>query len=93
MFVDENKNWIHTGDIGRWDNGYLRVIDRMRSIFKLSQGEYVAAEMVTQVFEQAPIVKNIYVYGDSTRTCLVAIVVPNLDEVAKFLGKEKPMKI
>jgi long-chain acyl-CoA synthetase len=59
----------------------------MRSIFKLSQGEYVAAEMITQVYEDCEYIEQIFVYGDSGKTCLVAIVIPRKSSVAKFLGK------
>lgn len=87
LFTDETHTAIKTGDVGKWDkDGYMCVVDRLRSIFKLSQGEYVAAELVTQVFEEAELVNQIFVYGDSTRTCLVAIVVPNKAATAKFLG-------
>lgn len=88
LFTDETHTAIRTGDVGKWDkDGYMCVVDRLRSIFKLSQGEYVAAELVTQVFEEAPLVNQIFVYGDSSRTCLVAIVVPDKKETASFLGK------
>ena len=90
LFVDPERTWIHTGDVGKWDSdGYLKIVDRIRSIFKLSQGEYVAADLLTQVYERAPIVNQIFVYGDSAKTCLVAIVVPDRANTAKFLGKQK----
>lgn len=88
LFYDKERTMIRTGDVGKWDeDGYLRIVDRRRSIFKLSQGEYVAADNITQVYEAAPLVKQIFVYGDSSRTCLVGIVVPEPREVAKLLGK------
>jgi long-chain acyl-CoA synthetase len=90
LFTDETRKWIKTGDVGKFDkDGNLIVVDRMRSIFKLSQGEYVAAEVLTQAYEKCDLVSQIFVYGDAKRSYLVAVVVPDIGEVAKFLGKDK----
>jgi long-chain acyl-CoA synthetase len=88
LFTDDSHKWIKTGDVGKWDkDGNLVVVDRMRSIFKLSQGEYVAAEALTQIYEACQLVKQIFIYGDATRSYLVAVVVPSIGDVASFLGK------
>ena len=65
------------------------IVDRMKSIFKLSQSEYVAAELLTQTYELAKITNQIFIYGDAMRTYLVAIVVPKISEVAVFLKKDR----
>jgi long-chain acyl-CoA synthetase len=89
LFLDDTHTWIRTGDLGKWEHGgYLRIVDRLRSIFKLSQGEYVAAELISQVYEECPFILQIFVYGDSGKPCLVGIVIPRKSAVAAYLGKE-----
>jgi len=81
----ERNGWFHTGDIGEWQaNGTLKIIDRKKNIFKLAQGEYVAAEYLETVYIHSKIVAQIFVYGNSLQNFLVAIVVPDPEQVISW---------
>ncbi|KPM04318.1 long-chain-fatty-acid-CoA ligase 5-like protein [Sarcoptes scabiei] len=87
----DKDGWLHTGDIGTFNmNGTLRIIDRKKDIFKLAQGEYIAPSKIEDVHIQSPYIMQIFVYGDSFKSCLIAIVVPNfamVQEALKNRGK------
>uniref|UniRef100_M1AI81 Long-chain-fatty-acid CoA ligase n=1 Tax=Solanum tuberosum TaxID=4113 RepID=M1AI81_SOLTU len=80
--------WFHTGDIGEMmPNGVVKVIDRKKNVIKLSQGEYVALEYLEKVYGIAPIVEDIWVYGDSFKSMLVAVVAPHEGNTKKWADK------
>jgi long-chain acyl-CoA synthetase len=82
--VLDSSGWLHTGDIGRWNSdGTLSIIDRKKNIFKLSQGEYVAAEKIEMVISKSKYISQPWVYGNSFMPNLVAVVTPDYTELRK----------
>ncbi|CAM1331904.1 Uncharacterised protein r2_g4078 [Pycnogonum litorale] len=83
--VIDKDGWLHTGDIGQWlPNGGLKIIDRKKNIFKLSQGEYIAPEKVENAYSSCDLLNQIFVDGLSTENYCVAIVVPNCTSFMKW---------
>merc|ERR1719240_2501934 len=74
----DDDGWLHTGDIGRWNaDGTLSIIDRKKNIFKLSQGEYIAAEKIEMIVSKSKYVSQPWIYGNSFLPMLVAVVTPD----------------
>lgn len=83
--VMDSEGWFHTGDIGTiTEAGALKIIDRKKNIFKLSQGEYIAVEAVEAVFKKNPAFEQLWVYGNSFESCLVAVIVPTEDALKSW---------
>lgn len=87
--IDED-DWLHTGDIGEWlPNGTLKIIDRKKNIFKLSQGEYIAPEKIQNVYLRSPFVAQAFVIGNSFKSFLVAIIVPDAEVIEAWAKKNE----
>lgn len=88
----DSDGWLHTQDIGMFlPNGTLKIIDRKKNIFKLSQGEYIAPEKIENIYLLCPLISQIFVAGESLQSYIIAIIVPNdenLLELAKLKGIE-----
>eukprot|EP01116_Phalansterium_solitarium_P022436 TRINITY_DN740_c0_g1_i1.p1 TRINITY_DN740_c0_g1~~TRINITY_DN740_c0_g1_i1.p1 ORF type:complete len:641 (+),score=168.99 TRINITY_DN740_c0_g1_i1:107-2029(+) len=81
----DGDGWLHSGDIGLFDDsGKLRIVDRRKNIFKLAQGEYVAPEKIEQAYARSPFVAQVWVHGVSLKANLIAVVVPEPDQLKRW---------
>lgn len=76
---------MHTGDVCQINsNGSIKIIDRKKNIFKLAHGEYIAPEKLENIYSKCKSVSEIFVYGDALEAFLVAVIVPNLKNLAEL---------
>lgn len=84
--IDED-GFYRTGDImAEVEPGTYQYIDRRNNVLKLSHGEFVAVARLEALFAASPAVAQIYVYGNSARAYLLAVVVPTPETVARAGG-------
>src|SRR6185437_8498152 len=62
--------------------GRLVYVDRRNNVLKLAQGEFVTVAKLEAVFGNSPLVRQIYVYGNSAHPYLLAVVVPTEEALA-----------
>ena len=71
----DGEGWFHTGDIGELDaEGFLRITDRKKDMFKTSQGKYVAPSAVSAHFKAiCPYASEIIIYGEGKPYCVALV--------------------
>ncbi len=71
------EGWFHTGDIGHIEDGkFLMVTDRKKEIFKLSNGKFIAPQIIENIFKESPIIDQIMVIGEHEKFAC-ALISPN----------------
>jgi len=84
----DQDGWLHSGDIGVLEEqGTIKIIDRVKNLFKLAQGEYVAPEKIENTYMKSKYVQLIFVHGDSLESYLVAMIVPDSEAVKEWAKK------
>ncbi|MDT5389793.1 MAG: fatty acid CoA ligase FadD9, partial [Mycobacterium sp.] len=87
--VFDADGYYRTGDIvAELGPDQVRYVDRRNNVLKLSQGEFVAVSKLEATFGDSPLVRQIYVYGNSARPYLLAVVVPAEDALSRYSADE-----
>ena len=85
----DKDGYFHTGDVGRifpnLGNG-LKIVDRVKEIFKLSQGEYIIPAKLESVYSKSSFIQQIMIYGNSSMNNIIAIICPEKKHCAEALG-------
>jgi fatty acid CoA ligase FadD9 len=85
--------WYHTGDVfEELGSDHLVYVDRRNNVLKLSQGEFVTVSKLEAAYGGHPSVRQIFVYGNSSRSYLLAVVVPTDDALAGVGGDVTAVK-
>ncbi|CAM2753382.1 oxidoreductase [Mycobacterium intermedium] len=73
----DSDGYYRTGDVmAEIGPDRLVYVDRRNNVLKLAQGEFVAVARLEAIFAGAPLVRQIFLYGNSERPYLLAVVVP-----------------
>lgn len=79
--------YFHTGDIGEIDaDGFLKITDRKKEMFKTSGGKYVAPQILENTFKQSRFIEQIMVIGDGEKMP-AAFIQPNFEFVKEWASR------
>lgn len=81
--------YFHTGDIGEIDaDGFLRITDRKKEMFKTSGGKYIAPQLLENAMKQSRFIEQIMVIGDGQKMP-AAFIQPNFEFVKEWAKLHK----
>jgi long-chain acyl-CoA synthetase len=83
--VIDDDGWFHTGDIGEFSDGFLRITDRKKDLFKLSTGKYVMPQPLENALAISPLVEQAVVVGEGKKYTS-ALIFPSQDGMRKLAG-------
>ena len=92
----DEEGYLHTGDVGmmfpHYGNG-IKIVDRVKEIFKLSQGEYIIPNKLESVYNKSKYVNQILIYGNSMKNNIIGIITLDKKVSSEFLGLGKEADI
>lgn len=80
--------WLRTGDMGRLEGRTLYMTDRLKDLFKTSNGKYIAPQQIETRLCSDSLFHQVAVIGDN-RNFVTAIIAPNLDAIATFARQKQ----
>ncbi|MDR3662808.1 MAG: AMP-binding protein, partial [Mycobacterium sp.] len=87
--VFDEDGFYRTGDIvAELGPDHLQYLDRRNNVLKLAQGEFVTVSKLEAAFGTSPLIRQIYVYGNSSRSYLLAVIVPSSEALRRWPSEE-----
>ena len=79
----DDEGWFHTGDAGYLENGQLYLLERLKDLFKTSNGKYVAPQMIEAKLSLDPFIDQCVIVADK-RKFVSALIVPDYKALADY---------
>jgi long-chain acyl-CoA synthetase len=81
--VIDAEGWFHTGDIGVFEDGMVKITDRKKDIIVNAGGKNIAPQNLENALKATPYISQVMVHGDK-RPYLVALITLNEENVTKW---------
>jgi long-chain acyl-CoA synthetase len=77
------QGWLHTGDLGEIQDGFLKITGLKKSLFKLLTGKYIAPQPIESRLMLSPLVERAIAVGAEQKFCAM-LLVPNLEALQRY---------
>lgn len=78
--------WFYTGDVGEIKDGYLKITDRKKELFKTSGGLYIAPQIIENKLKESVLIEQVMVVGDGKKFP-AALIMPNFERLQEMASK------
>ena len=85
------QGWYHTGDVGRFVDGYLQITDRIKHMIVNKGGKNIYPGPIEELFKTTPGIDQVMVIGEG-REFLTALVVPDTDFIRTLAGADESVE-
>lgn len=75
--------WLHTGDVGKLENGLLKITGRVKEIFKTSMGKYISPVLLENKIKESPFIDQIMIVGENQKFA-GALLVPDFEHLKSW---------
>lgn len=86
----DGEGWLHTGDVGKFDDGFLKITDRIKHMIVNAGGKNIYPGPIEDLFKTSKWIDQIVVVGEG-QNFMAAIIVPDFEVIGKF-AKEHGLK-
>ena len=84
----DREGWLHTGDVGAWEDGCLKIMDRKKDIIITAGGKNITPAYIENKLKFSPYIQDAVVVGDR-RKYVVALILIDEDNVTKFAQDQR----
>lgn len=84
--IDED-GWLHTGDVGKFDKGFLKITDRIKHMIVNAGGKNIYPGPIEDLFKTSKWIDQIVVVGEG-QNYMAAIIVPDFEAVGKYAREQ-----
>jgi long-chain acyl-CoA synthetase len=83
----DDDGWLHTGDVGKFDDGFLKITDRIKHMIVNAGGKNIYPGPIEDLFKTSKWIDQIVVVGEA-QNYMAAIIVPDFEVVGKWAKEQ-----